>query len=73
MGKPNPEYLRQYELCKKMADQAKLPDQKRAWLDLASSWYALAGSPRDAFQAGQTTARRSGPALHLKRLAGLTR
>jgi hypothetical protein len=73
MGKLNPEYLRQYELCKRMANQAKLPEQKRAWLDVASSWHALAGSPRDVIQAGQTAARRSGPALHLKRLAGLTR
>ena len=77
MVKFNPEYLRHYELCKRMAHHAKVADQKLVWLDLAAKWFALAQSPhrviraaKIAAQAARTAARPSGPPLHLKKFAG---
>jgi len=73
MAKPNSEYLRQSEFCRKMAEQAKLPDLKRAWLELAACWHALAKSPPGSFDVGKPVVRASAPApvpgLHLKRPA----
>jgi hypothetical protein len=69
MPKPNLEYLRQYEICRKMAYRAKSPGHKEAWLDLATSWLRLAGSARDAFRAAPARARPSGEPLHLKKFA----
>jgi hypothetical protein len=69
MPKPNLEYLRQYEICRKMADRTKSAGQKEAWLELAAKWLTLAGSARDALKPRQGTVRPTGAPLHLKRFA----
>ena len=69
MGKLNPEYLRQSELCRKMAEKAKLPDLKLAWQDLAARWLELAQS-RLRSRELKAAARSTNPALHLKKFAG---
>jgi len=72
MGKPDPLYLRQFELCKRMASQTKLPQLRLAWLELAAKWFDLAESRRP-IEARQTSAHPSGPTLHLKKFSGLGR
>ena len=69
MGKFNPEYLRQYEFCKKMAGQAKLADLKLAWQDLAAKWLGLAQSRLRLSEMRKAAVRASGPAPHLKRFS----
>jgi hypothetical protein len=72
MGKPNSLYLRQFEVCKRMASQTKLPQIRLAWLELAAKWFALAESHRP-IEARQASAHPSSPTLHLKKFTGLTR
>jgi hypothetical protein len=69
MPKPNLEYLRQYEICRKMADRTKSAGQKEAWLELAAKWLTLAGSARAVLKAVPAVVRPSGAPLHLKRFA----